>query len=824
MGKGSLDVGRALILSTLDNRTAVVDAMTSRIAGHPVLSQVVALWDNAQSKLAYAPDGVNRSSANSPRSLVQQFVSPNLRRDKQDVRIAHEQLLVLTSNFSDPNKLRDLLKETSPELLPNSRLIWLHFEMDGEAAISVDEAKSMCDDRSGGGLFYHVKQKTWRHEHLDLKEEEVGAIAFQWAEHVVLRAKEIDKRGERGLAMAALELDRDKAFEFLIRQALFKQHERENVKLPIDEINHDAMMALDPHLGAYVSIRDQIVEASSEPFVVGFKHNEDLVRFNVHDRLAEYEREGIDKSDAFEEVNEKCKAVSQAIWTSIAKKLGETKSVSERLSLVRAMLGIPDELVRGRPHRSTTVLDDLEAECLLDLPQCGIPINHLPSLEELAHHRTACQEAWDVVLQEEEDLEVEKELDNSNGADDLHLKQLRESHQATLQEHEERMRSRIVARKEAFGLLNVDTLRGQLKKIADEAKTEPLPPPEPLDPVFAPSVKRWMLRTLGPLVLWMVLGWELGFVQFLLPLSLFSVCALIWVIIIAKRLSRKPPRIPDNMGRALKAYRTAATKTFETKRNFLVLTAFEEHFEREVRRKLRGEKKVLESMHGEFNIHVESMVEMVDFSSLNRAEELTSKESLKLYFEKELQDKIDRMKSLSDFRSASSGKPVEDGAVVRFMEGAAREFVEGQAVEFNEFDITDLLREHADWQKPVFVKEELPSVDALFSRVRVHFDAMHDRVQNEKGTQFVYFNHSDDEARQREMEAVLNAQLDGGDVLFKESKSPSRVGFFRELELTPMEKSNHDIRSGADLDLVKLRFSKPGQDEAGEDSSPAVSA
>lgn len=825
MGRGSLDVGRALILSALDKRAAVIDAMSSRIAGHPVLSQVVALWDNVQRKVAYAPDGVNGSSVDSPRSLVQQFVSPNLRRDKQDVRIAHEQLLVLTSNSSNPDQLRDLLEETSQKLLPNSRLIWLHFEMDGEAVLAVDEAKSMCDGRSGGGLFYHVKQKTWRHEHLDLKEEEVGAIAFQWAEHVVLRAKELERRGERGLAMAALELDRDKAFAFLVRQALLKQHERENVRLPIDEVNHDAMMALDPHLDTYRSIRDQIVAEASEPFVVGFKNNEDLERFDVHDRLVEYEREGIDKSDAFEEVNEKCKAVSKAIWTSIAKKLGETKTVSERLSLVRAMLGLPDELVRGRPHRSTTVLDDLEHECLQDLLQCGIPTDGLPSLEELAHQRTASQEAWDAVLQEEEDLDVEQELDSSKAADEALMEKLRATHKGALQKHEESLRSRIAARKVAFGLLNVDTLRRQLKKIADVAKIEPLPLPEPLEPVFAPQVKQWMLRTLVPLVVWMVLGWELEFVQFFLPLSLFSVCALTWVVIIAKRLSRKPPRIPDNMGIALEAYSAAAKQIFEVKRNFWVLAAFEDHFEREVRRKLRGEKKVLKSMHSEFNKHVEKhMDEMVDFSSLNRAEELTSKESLGLYFEKELQAKIERMKSLSDFRSASSGKSVENGAVVKFMEGAAREFVQGQAVEFNEFDITDLLRGHSDWEPPVFIKEELPSVEALFSRVRVHFDAMHDRVQNEKGVQFIYFNHSDDESRQLEMEGILNAQLDGGEILFKESKSQSRVGFFRELELVPMENSNQNIRSGADSDLVKLKFSKPPQNEKGEDSSPAVSA
>ena len=66
---------------------------------------------------------------------------------------------------------------------------------------------------------------------------------------------------------------------------------------------------------------------------------------------------------------------------------------------------------------------------------------------------------------------------------------------------------------------------------------------------------------------------------------------------------------PPNMRLALDKYSTAAKELFRIKRNNLALASFEEHFEREVRQKLRLELKVLDTIHSAFNNYMDSLPE-----------------------------------------------------------------------------------------------------------------------------------------------------------------------------------------------------------------------
>ena len=188
------------------------------------------------------------------------------------------------------------------------------------------------------------------------------------------------------------------------------------------------MVTLGDHLGCYRTIRDQIAPPDYESYVKQFKSNQDLDDFDVASLLTEYEREGIDKSFAHEELISKCRIETKKIWDEIDKGLQACKTVSERLSLVRALLGHPDELLKGRPHRLPTMLEHLEEDSLIDLEHIGIDTASVVPVDVLASARIKCQESWDDIVKEQESIEATEALHGSGIADKTRLDNLKRSY------------------------------------------------------------------------------------------------------------------------------------------------------------------------------------------------------------------------------------------------------------------------------------------------------------------------------------------------------------------------------------------------------------
>ena len=251
------------------------------------------------------------------------------------------------------------------------------------------------------------------------------------------------------------------------------------------------------------------------------------------------------------------------------------------------------------------------------------------------------------------------------------------------------------------------------------------------------------------------------------------------------------------------------------KRNYLALASFEEHFEREVRQKLRLELKVLDTIHLAFNNYMDSLPEGPSIGpnrdELKRVREVTSSASLRDYFQSELLNSISKLEDLSSFRTATGRNQVESSEVVAYVEQASMDFVEKYAIQLNEFHVSDLLfNPNDDYKMPVFV-DKLPEVKTLFHQVRVQSDVMHDSPKSENGTVFVYSGLSGTSKKEDFKKFVAKELECTRDCHLLPTKNPTRLGILRECELDDPLRS----QQMTELDqpnMVKLKFHDSGSE------------
>jgi len=504
------------------------------------------------------------------------------------------------------------------------------------------------------------------------------------------------------------------------------------------------------------------------------------------DLLKKYE-ERLKDSEVTAEVEKKIELLVASIRAELISKIDELNSFREKQAFVQAISGIFPEVSTGKPIRDWETLYELYTAPVDSLLSLGIEFE----LEQTQIMRRALDEAQDVnllILDAQADIfrsqQLNRSISDSQEKNLLDLKSRLKAIKEASIEASEKCRSNY---KNAFGQVSKDIIQKNAEKIIQDAQYTPPAAPEALEPVFAPWVIMWMIGTILPSLVWLVIdfGWMQKFLHWSITCATLVIIA--WVIIIAKRLSRKKPEELD-VAIEMKAKFSLACKKLA---DLYLLTASLRNFNRLMEDQVQ---LFLEIQNMDLH-HVNPILEeklsraclTIDqaFSSKNNEIVLANNKSFEKYFEEDFSKEVPNVPFL--FKNA---------ARVDLFRHPLRKYQESVDHFFDEVNLwanqrsADLINfalfQHLLLKrevKPKFLNQSLPTVDEIFQKSVVNLVSLNSKSAPQEAQIFI-FRYENDRER-----PLIDEFDKTADRFFPESrtgnlqkigtKNPNRVGFLK---------------------------------------------
>jgi len=504
------------------------------------------------------------------------------------------------------------------------------------------------------------------------------------------------------------------------------------------------------------------------------------------DLLKKYE-ERLKDSEVTADVERKIELLVASIRAELISKIDELNSLREKQAFVQAISGIFPEVSTGKPIRDWETLFELYNAPVASLQSLGIELE----LEQTQIMRRALDEAQDVNLlisDAQADIfrsqQLNRPISDSQEKNLLDLKSKLKAIKETSIDASEKCRSNY---KNAFSQVSKDIIQKNADKIIQDAQYTPSTAPEALEPVFAPWVIMWMTGTIFPSLVWLIidLGWMHEFLHWSITCATLVIIA--WVIIIAKRLSRKKPEELDVTIEMKLKFSLACKKLADLYLLTASLRNFNRLMEEQVQLFLEIQNMDLHQVNPILEEKLNSVCLTIDqaFSSKNNEIALADNKSFERYFEEVFSKEVPNVPFLFQNKER-----------VELFRHPLRKYKESVDHFFEEFGLwanqrsVDLINfalfQHLLQKrevKPKFLNQSLPTVEEIFQKSVVNLVSLNSKSAPQEA-QIYIFRYENDQER-----PLIDEFDKTADRFFPESrtgnlqkigtKNPNRVGFLK---------------------------------------------
>ncbi len=617
--------------------------------------------------------------------------------------------------------------------------------------LHIDEpniARGSLDDVS-----FYVENITEAGSIVSFEGEEWAALIVQLIEFLVVIRHFGQESGDRfALGYSSIGLNIAVGRNFLAAKAKDWLLERELREIDLDETLRNA----NPIIRKFSHNFGELVSQQGHPPCDDLLGQVGITNPSTVAALNQYVNR-VKDSDLLTDIDDKLSELVRQIEESISTALDDLKTVIERRALAQAISGIFPDYVSGKPLRDWETIYRLYDEPLIRLSELGVKSQEL---DELDHLSTALESAKDVnylIGECKGEIYRAKELGKPTENLENTLKELTSKFfelKATSIEVAERCRANL---KKLFAQVDKELVSTRVATIIEEAQFDPPPPPPPLEPVFAPWVLFRMLYTILPSLLWLIVELKWDVLHLGASIVVFLIVAVVWVVVIAKRLNREKPKPLDVETTIRNKFRRACSEIAELYTNTRALQKFNLLMEQGILFTLEKEMRNLDVVVQELNNHLARAKEYQEVALPDVSSEvtLTDKDSYNRYFKESLlselpgyQHLLDDEGRLEDHRNRKSSE-----AVSKYVH-AVEQFCESRITELTQFQMFHYLLNGEVGTRPSFLKRDLSSVAKLIRDAKLNMSILHSQ-QNNSQTKLYIFRYSADK------EAYLVKQFDG---------------------------------------------------------------
>ena len=502
--------------------------------------------------------------------------------------------------------------------------------------------------------------------------------------------------------------------------------------------------------------------------------------------LKKYE-ERLKDSEVTSEVEKKIELLVASIRAELVLKIDELNSFREKQAFVQAISGIFPEVSTGKPIRDWETLYELYTAPVALLQSLGIEFE----LEQTMIMRKALDEAQDVNLlisDAQADIfrsqQLNRPISDSQGKSLLDLKSKLKVIKETSIDASEKCRTNY---KNAFGQVSKDILQKNAEKIIQDAQYTPPMAPEALEPVFAPWVIMWMIGTIPPSLIWLVidLGWMHEFLHWSITCATLAIIA--WVIVIAKRLSRKKPQELDVAIEMKVKFSMACNMLADLYLLTASLRNFNRLMEEQVQLFLEIQNMDLHHVNPILEEKLSTVCLTIDqaFSSKNNEIVLADNKSFERYFEEDFSKEVPNVPFLfqNKERVELFRHPLRKykESVDHFFEEVGL-WANLRSVDLISFALFQHLLQKRE-VKPKFLNQALPTVDEIFQKSVVNLVSLNYKSAPQEA-QIYIFRYENDRERPLidEFDRIADRffpESRTGNLQKIGSKNPNRVGFLK---------------------------------------------
>lgn len=741
--------------------------------------------------------------------------------------------LLVTTTDSSPStvaRLVALMERTMPE---KTRCDWLHIEWG--PGVGFHEMQAIVAPWNQGDFDRNCIRNRTASEKVEYGHHEWSAAIIQYLESRMLEKQgAVDllpkQRQPRTFGFATLDFSQMEGRRFLEAKAFLDVVEREDQRVDLDKVYQRCSEAL---RGGKLTYRRAKEEAGGPPDLDGYASvDSDYQSFDVREKLGAFRRDIMLQGGTIERVERKVEELIAELKTQVDHALAaSSQTAQERLSVIRAMLGEVSEYTQGKPLRPTLMLDDCEAECLVDLAELSGDSEEVPSVQTLHMQRRLSEELMDDIVNLNRGIDIDKEAGQDTSEDEELLRAKREEHAKWVSGYADLRKRYTRHRRSMFAGMSSQWMDGLFERLVGESTYVYTPPVREEKPLLSAKEKRAIAATLGPLLMWLPLSWMMSVTFWLEQVVVTAVYVLVWLVVLSLRL-RRPKVVHENpMVRQREMWHAAAQKLFNATVVFATVNRFQKKFDQDIRKPLLIEYNRLTEVLAELRVQAAEAQETVDtsFTKVDFVQHIGDADSFNLFYEKKLATSMIGAPSIVEVYLAFKEAERRDWTVTEAMDvykANLREVVDKDLEDsFSSFGLLAFLLNGDREHPPLFVKAGLGSLSELIRKAAINLESLHDFAKD-GGDIYVFQGQKEDgklmDMFKEEIQRMF-PEASSNNLHFVNTDDPNRIGFLRSTELDEKAIATREKESRPTLGAEPQSPSdKKGSPDDGSSVSPEV--
>jgi hypothetical protein len=307
-----------------------------------------------------------------------------------------------------------------------------------------------------------------------------------------------------------------------------------------------------------------------------------------------------------------------------------------------------------------------------------------------------------------------------------------------------------------------------------------------LEPVFAPWVISRMAFTIGPIGIWLIM--DLYFLtQFLfLSIGIFAAVALVWIVVIAKRLNREQPAPPDIGFQIRNKYKEGCCRIAELYVTTRVLQKFHNLMESGILfvldKEIQDLGRVVEALQKQQK--ESSQFQETAFPDVRCEVSMADRNSFDTYFEEAVSVALpDHSFMLGNPERLKLLKNREWEDLTHHFLTEANRWSASFSNELTSFEMFHYLIGNRGDKRPGFLKKDLPSVSELVRDAKLNMTILHSARVHSQSSLFVFRYESEKEDYLVEQfDSYLSKEFEQsatGDLFKVPADSANRISFLK---------------------------------------------
>jgi hypothetical protein len=611
-----------------------------------------------------------------------------------------------------------------------------------------------------------------------------AALIVQLAEFLIVSpSSRFDRVNQKySLGYVGVGINTQEGMRYLSAKSLKWLIERELTPVDLNTI----LGYVNPVVRKYRDRFEEIIKQQIHPECDDLFEGVNRDNISTVEALLKYESR-LKDSQVTSEIETQLQSLVDEIRLELINTVNSLKSIRERHAFVQALSGAFPEVATGKPLRDWETVYELYTAPLNSLKALGV---ELSELEQTQIMHEALNEAQDINLEiSDTESEISRHLQLNRPTNDLEsrlqaLKNKLDSIRATSAEAAEKCRSIF---KQIFGQVDKDLIRRNADQIIKDAQYTLPQAPTPLEPVFSRRIVLWMIFTILPTLIWTLLDYKLFKYGGIWSLGTAAVVIFVWIVIIAKRLSREQPEVLNVDNEMRNKFRDGCNRLAELYLTTASLRNFNRFMEEQVQFFIEIETMDLGLLVPIFQQEHKKACLTIESAFIDKSNEiiLSDKDSFEKYFNEVFSNEVPNIPYvLKEQSRLEQFRPP-----VREISKVAQNFF-NQAKQWSDDRSSDLMRfalfRHMltrDGVKPLFLNKELPDLESIMAKCVSNLVTLHTNVAPDEAQIYIFRYENDSE---KPLVDNFDKQADRyfpesrtGNLQKIGSKSTSRIGFLK---------------------------------------------